>query len=140
MNENRGLWRGKSVDPEEWIEGYFAGYFLNERGEITPHILRSDNNDLEEVIPETLGECTGLTDKNGGKIFDGDILKTRAYVHCKAAVVMYSEGCFWVHNPSGGNMPLFKYIDMERGTADDVEVIGNLYDSPELFEGGESNG
>ncbi len=49
MRENRGLWRGKSDDPSEWIEGYFAGYFLNERGKNTPHILRSDDGDLKEV-------------------------------------------------------------------------------------------
>ncbi len=145
------LFRGKRVDNGEWIYGYplidTADCQLKAEGKcVCPHdgsyaeiyhwLEGFHEYEGDEVIPETIGQYTGLTDKNGVKIFMGDILKTRVYVHCKAAVVMYSEGCFWVHNPNGGNMPLFKYVDMESGKADDVKVIGNIHDNPELLEGG----
>ncbi len=134
------LFRGKRTDNGEWVYGSFIPDLLEvygteeqkgwtDWGFIKPFARTKEERQMQEVNRETVGQYTGLTDKNGVKIFEGDILKTRVYVHCKAAIVMYSEGCFWVHNPNGGNMPLFKYVDMESGKADDVEVIGNVFDN-----------
>lgn len=136
------LFRGKRVDNGEWVEGSLLHDPDLEAFDIVGFNYYSGESGLEReefccrVDPSAVGRYTGLTDKNGVKIFEGDILKTTVYVYCKAAVVAYSEGCFWVHNPNGGNMPLFKYVDMDSGKADRVEVVGNIHDNPELLEGG----
>ncbi len=60
MNNLRGLWRGKRVDNGEWVKGYLIKMW----GKY--HLQDQENENLVvEVDPETLGECTGLTDKNG---------------------------------------------------------------------------
>lgn len=129
MLDNRGLWRGKRVDSEEWIEGYFAGYFLNERGENAPHILRSDNGDLEEVIPETLGECTTHPDKHGNLIFEGNIVEAYKYGEEKFVnSISFRNGCFWF-----GNWTFIEFLVKFR----DYEVIGNIFDNPDLLKGGD---
>ena len=82
-----------------------------------------------EVLPETVGQYTGLTDKNGKKIFEGDIVKHRSYYsdNIVISVVTYTDGQFlaMVGENSGFNL------------SDKLEIIGNIHDNPELLKGGE---
>ena len=136
------LFRGKRTDNDEWIEGnlihqteYYGSLFDRY------HILRVgefdyDYYDRALVIPETVGQYTGLTDKNGKKIFEGDIVSTdltRPY-----NIVEYRDGSFMFNCNDGGEdyydimLPILKeaHTKYEYG-----EVIGNIHDNPELLKG-----
>lgn len=136
------LFRGKRQDNNEWIEGCFA-----KSGEKTFILIDNDFAvgyvKMKEVIPETVGEYTGLTDKNGKRIFEGDIveLEDRNYdIKWRAAVEFgnpngnYSWG--WQLNPIGKvdiNTDILCWVEMEE-TGAYCEVIGNIHDNPEMVE------
>lgn len=83
------------------------------------------------VYTDTLGQYTGLTDKNGKRIFEGDIVRGRDALEKGLAVegyIDYKYGSFCI---VGDLMTHFRWMDYE------VEVIGNIYDNPELIGGKE---
>lgn len=141
------LFRGKRVDNGEWIEGFFA-----KSGDKTFILIDNDIAvgyvAMKEVIAETVGQFTGLTDKNGTKIFEGDILRGYKYPYLSEghfnyyAEVIYFENCpafglYTFKNPnlnfiegiSQGNTDFMDYWECENW-----EVMGNIYDNPGLLE------
>lgn len=135
------LFRGKL---DERIDEWIAGSLWYD-SDSTAHIIgyrywgemsKDESLSLEliswTVIPETVGQYTGLTDKNGTKIFEGDIVEILTENE-EIGVVEYDDGGFQVE-ADGFIVDFHTNIN---GT--DLEVIGNIYDNPELI-GGKANG
>ena len=138
------IFRGKREDNGEWItesETYIKD------GDGT--WLCDESNDVVKVLPETVGQYMGLTDRNDKKIFEGDIVKlTDDYndFEWKAVVVFGNPGgayCWgWNFLPIDGykgTTDILMWVEMET-TGAYCEVIGNIHDNPELLEGGVDNG
>ena len=128
------LFRGKRVDNGEWIEGWYGKNSFGAwplRDAITP-CVDAGNGYLhyEEVIPETVGQYTGMT-ANGKRIFEGGIVRGRDALEKGLVVegyIDYQYGSFCI---VGDLMTHFRWMDYE------VEVIGNIHDNPELIGGKE---
>lgn len=128
MSEQREiLFRGKRIDNGAWIYGPYipadaSGYIY----------LRERHPKMEMVYQKTVGQYTGLKDRKGTRIFEGDIVNVHdALVKCTApyhefdGVVNFEDGSFCVvSNEYTG----YRWMDY------DVTVIGNIHDNPQLLE------
>ena len=141
------LFRGKRKDNGEYKKGdwVFGDLVRLKDGEKTLTMIYG----FGEVDAETVGQYTGLTDKNGTKIFEGDIIqtcrkglrgeKTFKYVikygtyipleYCKDAYLQFETIGFYAFDGER-SFQLGNYLQM-------LEVIGNIHDNPELLGGGE---
>ena len=123
------LFRGKCFNTEEWVEGYLGIEVPDElviQKFSYDEYFKSNCIDQYSVKPETIGQYTGLSDKNGTKIFEGDIL------HAAQGnfVVRWSESiCSFVAGEKERMRPC-----MNSGTMNCCEVIGNIFDNPELLK------
>ena len=128
------LFRGKRTDNGEWVEGYLCECHHKDTGKYDYAIQEMFENGyiMHEVIPETVGQYTGLTDKNGQKIFEGDIVKGDreyfTYTHPYGRVI-YDGGQFLIAFDD-----VLEDIECLGAWANAVEIIGNIYDNPELLE------
>lgn len=136
------LFRGKTRDEKEWIEGFYA-VFSN-----TPFIGAPNRYGTmlwQSVISKTVGQFTGLTDKNGKRIFEGDILHIVSYT-CDydfktsvGAKYGYTSGLYVDGDFDGGDFNEIGFaFDYWSNEDAEVEVIGNIHDNPELLNGTES--
>ena len=136
------LFRGKRIDHCEWAYGDLINNYDGRKfvGEVVVDDYKGTANDtyevgigFVEVDPSTVGMCVpGITDKNGERIFEGDILFcTReigmGYREFRGKVV-YKAPKFYV---DCGNVVLS--LDCNNGKPDFI-IIGNIYDNPELLE------
>lgn len=149
------LFRGKQVTDKKWVVGgiytvtdenktYICrmarfrpdtrDWDTAEYYEKNPHYTRADI----EVVPATIGQFTGFLDKNGKNIFEGDIVKTKYGRLC--IVVWFSSQ---VHN--GWDLEAIRTVEncvhskppesVDLYKKENLEVVGNIYDNPELLEG-----
>lgn len=136
MNE-KFLSRGKREDNGEWIIGYYVK-IPNKVDKLNKwcHIIIDLDGRIGCIIPETLGRCTDLTDKNDTLIFEGDIVNCSCGCPHEVIYVKEYAGTY------GGGMPAFYLSDMNDGYAwiGSEEVVGNVYDNPELLEEVAQNG
>lgn len=139
------LFRGKRKDNNEWVCGYL--YRLSER--LNPFIMFVNSNaESHEVIPETVSQFAGLTDKDGKKIFDGDILRGFCYPFQdgEGNYNYYAEVVWFENSPAFGLVthknPESNVVGISDGNCEYIEdwdstqweVIGNIYDNKELLE------
>ena len=127
------LFRGKRTDNWEWIEGSLLGIDWCDKPSTYSIAPNTPVSVFYSVIPETVGQYTGLTDKNGVKIFEGDILKTFGYIY----VIMWdsTRALFYLRDPVYRVTSDFYYY-----FGSDLSVIGNIHDNPDILKGGGDNG
>ena len=96
---------------------------------------KDDNNEVYVVCPETVGQYTGLTDKNGKKIFEGDVVTGLFFWGLSVnALVTFQHGAFGLEWYRGD----IKTFNAFTGICNvEYEVIGNIRENPELLKGGE---
>ena len=124
------IFRGKTSDANKWIEGYL---FVSQEG---GHYIVDTNNDGDNGIPvrlilvnpETVGQYTGLTDENGKKIFEGDIVKIYDGLgRCEGIGKIQWNELFLAWHTGECKSMFGNYIAS-------YEIIGNIYDNPELLD------
>lgn len=135
--EREILFRGKRIDSGEWITGNFSKE-SDGSSSIRPvgKIIRYP------VIPETVGQYTGLLDKNDNKIFEGDIIK---FMHGRLLDVRFNRETLqweltdvgvpdWEVNHLHNTLPLSE-LEVETCYGEMTsEIVGNIHDNPELLK------
>jgi uncharacterized phage protein (TIGR01671 family) len=127
--------RGKNIYGDGWLLGSLIK-IEEDRYAVIPNL-----NDIEigksigmyEVYPETVGQFTGLLDKDGKEIYEGDILHTITFGFNPeeyTAIILYRNCSFQLSN--GRNLFYFGQSDLTK--MDDTIVIGNIYDNPDLIK------
>lgn len=134
------LFRGKGtsgLSANEWVYGYYCKDFWTPRKGHGILPTDKERGGYVEVDPSTVGQYTGLLDKNGKRIFEGDIVSTditRPYL-----IVEFRDGCFMFNCNDGGKdyydimLPILEKAQTEYKYG---EVIGNIHDNPEFIKEG----
>lgn len=145
MRENMGLYRGKRKDNGKWEVGnlfendnynfpmVLIGHVIMSRDKHFPQDLSFDGYYLVEVDPETVGQFTGMTDKNRKKIFEGDIVQT---IKTEFKPPRKYKKPFHVHYNSDFPITVEEYYSPFEHFTEKVayEVVGNIHDNPELLQ------
>lgn len=137
------LFRGKRLQGGEWVEGHFFKSDINKRERnsgkatliFTPDcdtfITVPECHNSFMVVSDTVGQYTGLKDKNGKRIFEGDIVKTDKFSEPNKQYIIKYDLQFGAFIGQDRYNVYFVTFDGDSG---EFEVIGNIYDNPELLE------
>ena len=118
------LFRGKRKTDNKWLYGF---PYVTRKNAVKINWYCSEFGSMktDEVIPETVGQYIGQPDKNGKKIFEGDIVKTKYGRICK--VVWFAPQCCWDLVPLECKSKVPDQYDLFDSK--NLEVIGNIYDN-----------
>lgn len=120
--EDRYLFKAKRLDNGEWVQGNILLDIEKNKSSETYRIYPVDHVDICRIVDETtICQCTGLKDKNGKLIWENDIMKYQWDGKTRIDVVKYDA-------------PMFSYKNAVRWSLYQDEVIGNIFDNPELLE------
>lgn len=138
------FFRGKRVDNGEWVQGFYVCKkrpYFKDKGVNLEHII-CDNVEVEDgnykqfvdtimttyvVNPETVGQYTGLTDKNGNKIFEGDIVWDNCEEE-RGVVQWYNDMAKFIITYSTFT------VDFDNVYGEELQIVGNVYDNSELIK------
>ena len=128
------LFRGKEADDGSWVYGWHCRYPFG-RWPLKDAIIPAEDAEdgyhrFVEVDGSTVGQFTGMTDKKGKNIFEGDIVMKRTYHGKTMCRVIFSYGCFHCGFGGGSSTATHPYLLDDK----QIEVVGNIYDNPELLE------
>lgn len=141
------LFRGKRTDNGEWVEGYFCdgGAILQGKAFIlskayAAQVSEADRNEpldgvafgITEVHTDTVGQYTGLKDKHGRRIFEGDIVRTKYGRICKVVWFSSEQYSGWDFEPVSDKCDPPDRWDLFY--ARNLTVLGNIHDNPELIQ------
>lgn len=110
--------RGKDLTNGMW----YYGYYIQTKGE---HKIITDDG-FVFIVPETIGQFTGLIDKNGNEVFVGDIATDGLSLY---TVEFSEESCSFVWHIHGS----YNTYHFEKTDTEEMEIIGNIHDNPELL-------
>ena len=132
------IFRGKQLDNGKWVYGSFCmdareqfNGLCGVDGFIRLYDKAKGKMQSHEVDRETVGQYTGLLDKNGERIFEGDVLTVDGEDGFFVLEFQEDTARFVMSGDSA-------VVDFDNFWSYEVEVIGNIHDNPELLEGGES--
>ena len=117
--------RAKTVNESEWVYGMTISHGTVDRKRKCLFFEVAENK-WKGVIPETLGQFTGLTDRNGKEIYEGDILSFPNDDSADREVIIFEDGCFQVDDK------WFKTALCRIDTHERI-IIGNIHDNPEMI-------
>lgn len=118
------LFRGKFGN--EWKYGFLS---IEPKGLVIKEPYKNESSNVWHIDADTVGQYTGLTDKNGTKIFEGDIVKYGDTVHNVVFEQRNGTAYFGLVYSTLETLSFGYYQDLKQ-----IEVIGNIYDNPELLE------
>lgn len=121
------LFRGKRLDNGEWVYGSLLQVECEDGSIVTAIFDRKDSGGDAEVHPSTVGQYTGLLDKNGERIFEGDVLTVDGEDGFFALEFQEDTARFVM---SGDSI----VVDFDNFWSYEVEVMGNIHDNSELLE------
>ncbi len=133
------LFKAKRKDNGEWVEGYYLNvakinhFICTGKIKLNGAVKGIIAPEMYAIDPNTLCQYTGLTDKNGNKIWENDILKAHldesSPQDITYAKIIWSECRFCINENHSSNIET-----LEKWDAEYFEVCGNIFDNPELLE------
>lgn len=125
------LFRGKRIDNDKWVYGLLCQYHEGVSAKIALNDFGAFDIGMAYCIDfSTVGQYTGLTDRNGTKIFDGDIIqRLDGKVPTGNFVIRWSEPCCGFTAGEGKRM----WPNLNQATINAYGVIGNIHDNPDYF-------
>lgn len=133
------LFKANRISDGEWVEGYYVEQY----GSTQIYLLDEDSREYEfdcvHIDKNTLCQYTGLTDKNGNKIWENDVVKkvdTNAlgWARERYCKVSFNKMGYWMITTEYGDGYWIGEFESEQ-----LEVIGNIFDNPELVKEGDSD-
>ena len=126
------LFKAKRKDNGEWVEGGYSYCANDDTHYVT--VMGKDNISHigfhQQVDPNTICQYTGLTDKNGNKIWENDVVEYRDCTNEKYVVAWEASKAMFEHQQYSCSI-----MNFDELSGMEVEVIGNIFDNPELLEG-----